>query len=193
MSYLERILADSTDREAWSRARANRCGASDAAKFSKLTSAPGYAKAKLLNAFTGNSATAHGNAREAAILRPLGFEQNTLLFHAENNDRHVATPDGVRMTENGLLLAEVKTTNKPWKTIPLGYIRQVWWAQYVMGAERTIFGYEIHDNFIPTDLDPLSVVIERDDKAIKKLIQIADEVLDILDNYNAFQKELTNV
>lgn len=190
MSYLSRVLADSTDREAWSKARANRSGASDAAKFSKLASAPLYVKAKIANAFTGNAATAHGNAREAAILAPLGFEQNTLLFHAEGNERHVATPDGVRMTENGLLLAEVKTTNKPFKTIPLGYLRQVAWAQYVMGAEVTRFGWEVHEGFVPTELEPESVLIHRDEPMIAQLILIADRVLDLLDNYNAFQKEL---
>ena len=35
-------------------------------------------------------------------------------------------------------LCEIKTTNKSWRSIPRSYMRQVWWQQHVLGAERTL-------------------------------------------------------
>ena len=193
MTWQARVLADSLDREAWTRARANRIGASDAGVFAKLTSAPGYARSKLNNHFTGNAYTDHGNRRESFILRARGFDRNTLLVHSENNKRHVATPDGIRTDNGALILAEAKTTNKPFKTIPPKYLRQVAWQQYVLGAEQTEFIWEVHEGFIPTELDPLSLTIPRNEPMIADLITIADRVLTLLDSANAFSKELENV
>lgn len=186
-AYRFRALADSTDRETWLTARQGKIGASDAAGFAKLESAEGYARAKLKSGtFAGNAYTEHGNARERFILSQIGIPHNTVLFHAADNPRHVATPDGIREFSGGLLLAEAKTTNKPFAKIPPAYLRQIFWAQYVLGAEKTVFAWEVHVGFIPTDMAPRSVIVERDDAAIKKLVQIADAVLDHLDDAAQF-------
>ncbi|MGH3703002.1 MAG: YqaJ viral recombinase family protein [Agromyces sp.] len=190
-SYLERMLDDGTDRDRWLATREGRIGGSDAAKFAKLDSAPLYARDKR-RTFSGNAFTNHGNAREDFLLRTFNIPRNVALFHAEGNERHVATPDGIRDLTSGLLLAEAKTTNKPWRTIPRGYLRQIWWTQYVLGAERTLIVWEQHDGFVPIDFEPKSSFIERDDTEIAQLIRIADRVLEDLDAAADYEKELIN-
>lgn len=188
-NYRARALADSTDRDAWLAARTGKIGASDAAGFAKLASAPGYARTKLkAGTFAGNAYTEHGNARERHILSQVGIPHNTILFHAADNPRHVATPDGIREFGSDIVLAEVKTTNKHFVKIPPAYLRQILWAQYVLGSDRTVFAWEVHVDFIPTSLAPFSLIVHRDETEIRKLIDIADAVLDTLDAATEFME-----
>ena len=187
----DRVLADARDRPAWLKKREGRVGASDAASFSKEESFPLYMKAKLDDSFKGNAYTEHGNDRERAILRAYNLEQNTLLFHAPENDRHVATPDAIKIGADGeIILAQVKTTSKPILKISPAYSRQMWWEQYVMGATRTLFIWEHHEGFAPLEMEPESQWFERDDAQIEKLIRIANRVLVGLDEAAQFRKEL---
>jgi hypothetical protein len=188
---LARGLADSRDRVGWSKARSGTMGASDVAKFSKVESVPLYVKGKLFSPFSGNDFTSHGNDREPVILAAFSFEQNFTLFHSADNVRHTATPDGLKWGGNGsLLLAEAKTTAKEFRTIPLAYRRQVWWAQYVMGTDRTLFMWEVHDGFNPVRMEPDSIIIERDDAAVENMIIIADLVLAGMDAGAEFEAEM---
>lgn len=188
--YLTRALADSRDRVRWAKARSGGCGASDAASFSKLASAPGYARAKLFNPFEGNGYTAHGNAREPGMLAAYHLEQNFTLFHADGNRRHLATPDGLKIGPDGLFTVECKTSVKPLWKIPPAYQRQMWWAQYVLGADRTLFIWEEHAGYSPVDAEPSSQWFFRDDEQIEKLKIIADRVLEIMDAAAEFDEEM---
>jgi hypothetical protein len=186
-----RVLADSRDREAWLRARAGKIGGSNAASFSKIESAPLYLRALLHNPFDGNQYTRHGNDRERRILAAYGIEQNTLLLHADPNGdrhalRHVATPDGFVAGPGPRTLAQAKTFNHPIKSIEPKYRRQMWWEQYVTGAERTLFVFEQHENFTPVAFEPDSLWLDRDDSEIDKLITIANIILDGLDAVSEF-------
>ena len=69
------------------------------------------------------------------------------LFHSVPDRRHLATPDCV--SEDGSVLAEIKTTSKAFDRVPKQYLRQIWWQQYVLGAERTLFVWEQHSEFVP--------------------------------------------
>src|SRR3546814_9922250 len=72
-----------------------------------------------------------------------GIQPSSALFHAIVEKRHLATPDGVTVDAAGrVVLAEIKTTNKTWRSIPRTYLRQVWWQQHVLGAERTLVAWE---------------------------------------------------
>lgn len=180
MSWHDRILADSVLRDEWRAARAHVIGASDAASLSKLESLPLYLASKLKSdIWQGNAFTAHGNDMEPGLLAYAGFEQNTYLVHAEGEPGFAATPDGIRESADGsLVLAEVKTTNKPWRTIPLRYRRQCWWAQYVLGAEQTKFIWMEHDgDFELTSIDPHVVNIDRDQEQIDRMVAIATPLL----------------
>jgi YqaJ-like viral recombinase domain len=189
--FLARGLADSRDRVAWAKARSGRIGASDAAGFSKIESAHLYLRSKLFNPFNGNGYTAHGNDREPHILRAYNVEQNFTLFASAGNDRHVATPDGYKLGSDGtFILVQAKTTLKDLSKIPPTYQRQMWWEQYVTGAERTLFVWETHENGVPVSMEPSSQWFYRDDSKIETLITIADLVLAGMDAAAEFEKEM---
>lgn len=188
---MSRVLADSRDRPAWLGQRIGRVGASNAASFSKEESVPLYVKALINNAFQGNAYTNHGNDRERAILRAYHLEQNTLMFAAAGNARHVATPDAFKRGGDGsLVLAQVKTSVKPLHKLPPTYQRQMWFEQYVMETDRTLFIWEQHEGFQPLAMEPESQWFYRDDAAIAKLVHIADLVLEAFDIAAQFRREM---
>ncbi len=183
--YLRRIVVDGSDRMAWLRARARGITATDVAKLSTPRSIDAAAWEKLHGSrFGGNAYTEHGKAREPEIagwvLREHGIEPSQALFHAEMDVRHLATPDGLVERAGGALeLAEIKTTNKEWRTIPRHYLRQIWWQQYVLGAERTLIVWERHEDFVPVG-DPECRWIERDEDEIERLVGLAGRLIDTL-------------
>lgn len=183
--YTKRIVTDGSDRVAWLRARSRGITATDVAKLSTPRSIETVAQAKLFGTgFSGNVYTDHGREREPVIAdwvkREFGIESSQALFHAPADRRHLATPDGLVETDSGALeLSEIKTTNKPWRSIPKHYMRQVWWQQYVLGAERTLFVWEEHQDFVPKG-DPQFRWIDRDDDEIKKLLGLVDDLIGVL-------------
>ncbi|CAH0195942.1 hypothetical protein SRABI121_02366 [Microbacterium sp. Bi121] len=182
-----RIVADSRDRVAWLRARARGITATDVAGLSSEKSIIRAADAKLGGGarFGGNAYTDHGRRREpeiaAWVAATHGIRPSSALFRAEIEQRHLATPDGIVQDAGGrILLAEIKTTNKNWRTIPRTYLRQVWWQQHVLGAERTLFVWEEHDDFRPIDDEPRCVWIDRDEREIDQLVRLATNLIDEL-------------
>lgn len=182
-----RVVADSSDRVAWLRARSQGVTATDAAKLATRTSVKSAAWEKLHGAprsFGGSRYTDHGREREPVIAawaaRTHGMSHSSLLFHAASDRRHLATPDGLRVHDGVLELCEIKTTSKPWRAVPRSYLRQVWWQQYVLGAERTLIVWEQHDDFVPVGPEPLCRWIERDDDQIAILVQLAGELLEAI-------------
>ena len=184
--HRHRIVARSADRVAWLRARSRGITATDAAKLSTPASVQAVAREKINGSrFVGNAYTDHGKAREPEIAawvhNRFGIVSSDSLFHALGEPAHLATPDGVAMAASGTLeLAEIKTTKSPWASIPLSYLRQVWWQQYVLGAERTLLVWEQHHNFVPTNPEPEFRWINRDENQIFQLIQRANSVLEIM-------------
>jgi hypothetical protein len=160
--------------------------ATDAAHLATDASVAAAARRKLRpDPFTGNAFTEHGKAREPVLAawarRHFGLNPSTLLFRSEHNAQHLATPDGMILRPAGTLeLEEIKTTNKPWRHIPRSYLRQVWWQQYVLGAERTLVVWEVHRDFIPVDAEPHCRWVDRDENEIEILVRRADRMLAIL-------------
>ncbi|WP_449278256.1 YqaJ viral recombinase family protein [Leucobacter sp. GX24907] len=184
-SHLERIVTDGTDRFAWLRARSRGITATDVAKLSTPRSIEAAAREKLHGSrFTGNAYTEHGKAREPEIAswvqQEHGIAPSQALFHAQTDIRHLATPDGIVQREAGHLeLAEIKTTNKEWRSIPRHYLRQIWWQQYVLGAERTLMVWERHEEFVPVG-EPEFRWIDRDENEIARLVDLAGKLIDTL-------------
>ena len=174
-----RIIADSRDRVAWLRARSRGITATDVATLTSERAIARAAEAKLNGSgFSGNAYTDHGRRREPEIARWVaathGIEPSSALFHAVVEKRHLATPDGIGQDADGrIVLAEIKTTNKSWRSIPRNYLRQVWWQQHVIGAERTLVAWEEHDEFVPVRDEPRCVWVGRDDVEIAKLVKLA--------------------
>ena len=181
-----RIVADSRDRVAWVRARSRGITATDVATLTSSNAITKAADAKLLGSgFSGNAYTAHGRVREPEIARWVaathGILPSSALFHAVVEKRHLATPDGVAVDVGGrVTLCEIKTTNKSWRSIPRSYLRQVWWQQHVLGAERTLVAWEEHDAFVPVGDEPRCAWVDRDEAEIAKLVALATALIDEL-------------
>lgn len=185
-----RIVCSADEHDEWLRLRREGITATDAARLATAGSVNGVVNDKLGgSAFTGNRYTEFGRMREPVIADWVrerhGIGGCGLLIRAEDDPRHLATPDGLAEWGAEVVLAEIKTTNKPWSRIPRNYLRQVWWQQYVVGAERTLFVWERHDDFVVQDDEPTAVWIERDDAEIAKLVRLADTVLERLDELRA--------
>jgi YqaJ-like viral recombinase domain len=181
-----RIVADSRDRVAWTRARSRGITATDVASLTSANAIAKAADAKLMGSgFSGNAYTAHGRVREPEIARWVaathGILPSSALFHAEIEKRHLATPDGVVVDRDGrITLCEIKTTNKSWRSIPRTYLRQVWWQQHVLGADRTLVVWEEHDGFVPVGDEPRSAWVDRDELEISVLVRLATALIDEL-------------
>ena len=190
-----RIVADSSDRIGWRRARSQGITATDVAKLSTPRSIEAAAHAKLHGSgFSGNSWTDHGKAREPVIASWVrehhGIVPSTQLFHAHRQRLHLATPDGIALRPGGRVeLAEIKTTNKPWRSIPRHYLRQVWWQQYVLGAERTLVVWEQHEDFVPVHAEPRCRWVDRDEDQIRALVGMADRLVEELRRRTARARE----
>lgn len=111
-----------------------------------------------------------------------GVLPNDWLIAHEENHQYVATPDGLSFWEP--VISEVKTTGKDWGSydkVPANYKRQVQWQMFVTGAERCVFAWllrEEHEGrFYSSWLEPKHAIVERDDSAIEKLIEVAAELL----------------
>ncbi len=181
-SHRDRIVADQTDRVAWLKARARGVTATDVARLTSEKAVRSLAMEKLLGSrFGGNAYTEHGRLREPAIGRwagnVYGMRSSSALFHADGNRDHLATPDGLREVDGRVELCEIKTTVHAWRGIPRPYLRQVWWQQYVLGAERTLVVWERHDEFVPLSDEPECRWVDRDDAEIGRLIGLADDLL----------------
>ena len=180
-----RVLADSSDRVAWLRARSAGVTATDVARLSSVRSLDSVAFDKINgSSFGGNAYTDHGNAREPEIARWVranhGIQPSSQLFHAHGERAHLATPDGVAVIDGVVVLAEIKTTSSLWKSVPRSYLRQIWWQQYVLGAERTLLVWEQHLDFVPVHSEPTSRWIERDDNEIHVLVGLANKLLGMM-------------
>ncbi|MEB0303371.1 hypothetical protein, partial [Mucilaginibacter sp. 5C4] len=59
-------------------------------------------------------------------------------------------------------------------------MRQVWWQQYVLGADRTLLVWEQHRDFVPIRSQPECRWIERDEDQIAILVGYANQLIDVL-------------
>lgn len=214
LPYHQRVLADSSDRVAWLKARARGVTATDAARLTTAASiqSVAYDKRRQSNSsFSGSSShgasgsritggstgagyadagytgsrTAyldHGLRREPIIAQwvseNFGISHSNRLYHSAYELRHMATPDGLKeLPDGGVELCEIKTTSYPWRTIPRHYLRQIWWQQYVLGAERTLLVWEQHEDFKPVASEPQIRWIDRDEDQIAILVNLATELI----------------
>jgi hypothetical protein len=202
----EREVADkNVDEEAWLAAR--RLGVT-ATEVAKLASGSKAAELALLKekrsgrrSFAPTRAMLWGLEREIAmvtdVLEPYGFAGTDMLYSAPDNPRHLATPDGLRVKDGVTSTAEVKTGK--YDLTPgseffekSGYRDQIQWQLYVLDASSALYVFERHDDVwiqvsdafdreVPTPYPMERVWIERDQKRIGQLINVADNFLSLLD------------
>ena len=183
--HRDRVVARTEDRVAWIRARSRGVTATDVARLSSERALQSVLQDKLLGSgFGGNAFTDHGRAREPEIARWVRanhrIEPSSTLYHAHGEPFHLATPDGVAVIDGVVVLSEIKTTGHAWRSIPRSYLRQVWWQQYVLGAERTLVVWEQHQDFVPVAPEPKTQWVERDDNQIHVLVNLADRLLRLM-------------
>lgn len=182
----DRALASSSDRAAWLEARR---GGITATEVKNLIEGGQRARFDLVEAkrsgkhvdLSGNRYVQRGNEREPVIadwiVRKFGIEPNDVLFHAEEQRGHLATPDGVGIVDGMFVMAEIKTSKHDLTPGPVdelgvlvmvdgsdgvwrcpkpgpkfwgtGYYDQVQWQLHVAGAERCLFVWEQHDDDWP--------------------------------------------
>jgi len=200
--YSRAVVDKSVDEQAWLDAR--RAGVT-ATEVAKLAQGQPAARSTILvekvsgiRSFFGNKYTDFGLEREPHISEWLriehGFTPSDVLFHAVGNERHLATPDGVRVDGDGVVtISEIKTGKHDLD--PVGkqfakttYMDQMQWQMYVMGPDcrECLFVWEQHDdNWVvgadgrerPTPIDVRSMLVARDDARIERLVAVADEFL----------------
>lgn len=206
------VVADSRDRERWLAVRSRGIGGSDAASFAKVESVGGYVAARFRRPFGGNSNTAAGNRWEPAILAADGWQHNTLMFRHPENDRHLATPDALRVTEGGRVeLAQAKTKHhepfdddgnpRPFTLtnakgephITPMHRRQIAWEQWVLGADLTEYlVLPIHPRTLRPVADvPEVLTVPRDEQLIAHLLAIAAPYVAALIAATDFERNLT--
>jgi len=115
-----------------------------------------------------------------------GVMPNEWLICAEENPRHLATPDGLTLGHHQI--SEIKTTGKDWnpEKIPVQYRRQVQWQLYVTGAESCVFAWMLREErggvFVPAWFQPKVIVLGRDEEMISELVTVADRLWERVNN-----------
>lgn len=193
-----RAGASDKDREAW---LAERAGGVTATELAKIMIAPNrevaitalVKKKRDGDPFTGNAFTEWGNLREpviAAYLAGYGVAAESRVFHAAQNSRHLASPDGISINFDGEIeLDEIKTSGKPLPKgsaalAEKGYEWQMQWCNYVTGAVGSHLNVELRLGR-PGEFRAGEMSREwfpRDEGMIAQLVEVADMVLSAMDS-----------
>jgi hypothetical protein len=202
----DRQVADKAkDEPKWLAARREGVTATEVAKLANAKS-QSYAltlvkeKRSGERTFFGNQYTDWGLEREEVlvdtVLKQEGFIGTDVLFHAEGNPRHLATPDGLYLRDGMRFTAEIKTGKHDLSPGSYffetsGYRDQILWQMYVCDVDSALYVYERHDdvwlnvgedmNVRPNPYPARQEWIDRDQRRIDELINVANDFLDLLD------------
>lgn len=211
VAYVAPSLADligragppDTDRPAWLAFRRTGITATEVRDlYLGKTTAADLAKAKHSDEsvdLSGNVYVAWGNEREpiiaARLKSSLGMQPEHRVFYAQENSRHLASPDGVGVDFDELLeIAEIKTGGYRYfghdQMIAKGYLAQMVWAMYVVGAWRCRYEFETREQhpmggFAPGSVYAEWVVLDDHLDLLEQLIDIADAALAVIDAHDA--------
>lgn len=204
---LEPVLADlysragasDQDREKWLAERRQGVTATELAKImtsgSREQAIRDLVKQKREgDSFTGNAYTEWGKQREpviAADLAGFGVVPESRVFHAADNSRYLASPDGLSVDFDGqLVLDEIKTSGKPLPKgsqalAEKGYEWQMQWCDFVTGAVGCWLNVELRHGH-PSERAFTAGArsreyFPRDEGMIAQLIEVADQVLAAMD------------
>lgn len=197
-----RALASDNDREAWLAARRSGITATEVRDLARNPSNITDIVAKKHGAAEPDlshiPAIAHGRAREPIIAAEARdrflINPESRVFHAADNRRFLASPDGigVSVATGHLFIAEYKTSGKD--IAPgtpafddYGYRDQMLWAMRVTGARQCLYGWEQHSGEwpAPTVAEMQFEWIDYDEERVAELEAIALAALDAIDEGEA--------
>lgn len=186
MISIDRFIVPSNDHAAWLRARE---GAVTATQVAKSATPSGFeeqiAKIGIHEVIEDNAYMAFGRDNEDWIVRAMKNDYEILpnlwsICHEEFRWM-TATPDALSLDHKRC--GEVKTTGTDWgqwSKVPIHYRRQVQWQLFVTGAETCAFGWllraEQNGKMIPAWFEPKTVLVERDEKMISELVDVAHKL-----------------
>lgn len=201
MIHHDRFIVRSVDEIEWKRVRETGVSATTVAKAATPS---GFAE--IINErnnptpFEDNAYMAFGRDNESWIVASLkdqfGIFANDWLIAADGYENRwmFATPDGLSLDHE--TIAEVKTTGKDWAdtSVPIQYRRQVQWQLFVTGASRCVFAWVLRSQaadgrFVPAWFEPKTVIIERDEKMIADLVQVAQQLQMELINIEQYENK----
>lgn len=122
------------------------------------------------------------------LLREYGVLPNDWLIQSDQSNGglpfEMATPDGLWMSDGSNTIAEIKTTGTDWgdvSKIPIKYRRQVQWQLYCCDADKCVFAWLLRTTdsdgrFVPAWFEPKVGIIERDEKIIAELRDVAERL-----------------
>lgn len=195
---LDRVLADkAVDEQSWLDARRKGVTATEVAQLAR----GGASNRETLlsekrtgeRSFMGNAYTAWGLEREPVIAEwirgKFGHQPSDALFHAPDNRRHLATPDGLHIKDGLVTIAEIKTS-KDWLEpgtdafLKTNYAAQMQWQMYVADVHECLFVWEqrLGEPGAFEVGERGHAWIERDNGHITELVRIADGFINELDN-----------
>lgn len=203
-----RAVADEKDREGWLAARRAGITATEVRDlFLRKVSAAQLAKQKRAGdeaAAAGSAESekdlarvpviAWGRAREGMIVdqlsRGFGLKPETRVFHAAADVRHLASPDalGVDFDER-IEIAEVKTGHPDFfghaGMVKKGYLAQMVWQMYVVGAWRCRFVFEAREGdrdagFTPGETYREDIVLADHLPLLEELLGLANGALAVI-------------
>lgn len=204
---MARAGASDQDRTAW---LAERRGGVTATEIKNLYLGGPTVKRELIEkklgireeSFVGNQFTAWGNQREpviaAWVASRFAIADEHRVFHAADNARFLASPDGVGVNwDDELMVSEIKTSKFDISPVgekfrEIGYRSQMVWSMRVTGARRCLYAWEQHDDVWeerggqfreprPLHAEPQWEWIEYDEQLAAELEAIAVEFLADLD------------
>ena len=185
MISADRFITRSTDREAWLAARAEGVTATEVATAATPAGFRDAVEARRNPVeIEPNEYMWFGTEQEPHIMRvaheQYGILPSDWLIAADGNRAHMATPDGLAVDHS--VIAEVKTTGKDWSKPPIRYMRQIAWQMYCTDTERCLLLWmlRISGDFGPYPgwLEPKTLWVERDDKTIAALVEVADRLME---------------
>lgn len=199
MISVDRFIAPSSARSSWMAARV---GGVTATQVARAATPKGFEDELqgVLNPteILDNPYMAFGRDNEQWIMLALkdeyGVLPNEWLVAHETERWQLATPDGLSLDHR--MTAEVKTTGTDWGSwdkVPIHYRRQVQWQLHVTGAETSVFAWLLRKEnkfgqFVPAWFEPKSVLVERDEKMIEQLREVATRLRDSIAELSATTK-----
>lgn len=181
------IVSKSADEQGWLDARGRGVTATAVAEAASGASGFGSVMKSWVSRepVVPNDYMRFGSEAEDWIMAQLPVPANDWLICSEEDARFMATPDGI--SDDGTILAEVKTTGTDWGSwakTPIKYRRQVQWQLFVAGEQATscVFAWMLRESdqfgkFVPAWMSPATVIVERDEAMIEHLKVVATELL----------------